>query len=106
MEDKLNINRRLIENNLKHYNRRDIAPMVAIFMDDASFELVFNVDGIMKTSNKNPLKKLALSSKEFFDHTVNFGADYTNCLEQLRLSCPSFQAYYYQHRFFECNGAA
>jgi hypothetical protein len=71
MEGRLNVNRRLIENYLKHHNSLDIDSMISIFTDDASFESVSNMAGIMKTSNKSPLKKLALASKEFFDHIVN-----------------------------------
>ncbi len=71
VEGRLNINRRLIENYLKHHNSLNIDSMISIFTDDASFESVSDMAGIMKTSNKSPLKKLALASKEFFDHIVN-----------------------------------
>lgn len=71
MDGRLNINRRLIENYLEHHNSLNIDSMISIFTDDASFESASDMAGIMKTSNKSPLKKLALASKEFFDHIVN-----------------------------------
>jgi len=60
-------NRKLIENYIRYYNDMNIESMLALFTDDAQFESVSNTEGVIKISNKDQLKELAISSTNFFE---------------------------------------
>jgi ketosteroid isomerase-like protein len=59
-------NRKLVESYLNDYNRKDIESMLEHFADDAKFESVSNVSGVIRANNKKELRELASMSLEYF----------------------------------------
>jgi steroid delta-isomerase-like uncharacterized protein len=59
-------NRELIERYLRYYNDKNVEAMVELFAADATFESVSNTTGVMKTTGKEELRRLARMSVEYF----------------------------------------
>ena len=58
--------RALIERYLDRYNARDVEAMLDLFAEDAVFESVSNTTGVIRTTGKEELRRLALMSREYF----------------------------------------
>jgi len=59
-------NKKIVENYLSDYNRKDIDAMLGHFADDAKFESVSNTSGVIRTDNKKELSELAAMSVGYF----------------------------------------
>ena len=60
-------NRELVERYLDYYNDRDVEAMLALFAEEAVFESVSNTTGVIRTTGKEELRRLALMSVEYFE---------------------------------------
>lgn len=60
-------NRELIERYLGCYNAKDVEAMLELFAEDAVFESVSNTTGVIRTTGKEELRRLALMSVEYFE---------------------------------------
>ena len=59
-------NRRLVERYLECYNAKEVEAMLALFAEDAVFESVSNTTGVIRTTGREELRRLALTSVEYF----------------------------------------
>jgi ketosteroid isomerase-like protein len=60
-------NRELVERYLDCYNAKDVEAMLELFAEDATFESVSNTTGVIRTADKEELRRLALMSVEYFE---------------------------------------
>jgi len=60
-------NRELVERYLGCYNAKDVDAMLALFAEDAVFESVSNTTGVIRTTGKEELRRLAKMSVEYFE---------------------------------------
>jgi steroid delta-isomerase-like uncharacterized protein len=60
-------NRELVERYLAHYNEKEVEAMLALFAEDAVFESVSNTTGVIRTTGKEELRRLALGSAVYFE---------------------------------------
>jgi steroid delta-isomerase-like uncharacterized protein len=60
-------NRELVERYLCCYNAKDVEAMLELFAEDATFESVSNTTGVIRTADKEELRRLALMSVEYFE---------------------------------------
>jgi ketosteroid isomerase-like protein len=59
-------NQDLVERYLRHYNEKNVDAMLELFSEDAVFESVSNTTGIIRTTGRDELRRLAEQSAEFF----------------------------------------
>ncbi len=59
-------NQTLIELYLRYYNDKNVDAMVELFSADAVFESVSNATGIIRTTGREELRRLARQSAEYF----------------------------------------
>jgi len=62
-----NSNRELIERYLGWYNAKDVEAMLDLFAEEAVFESVSNTTGVIRTTGREELRQLALTSVEYFE---------------------------------------
>jgi len=62
-----NSNRELIERYLGCYNAKDVEAMLDLFAEEAVFESVSNTTGVIRTTGREELRQLALTSVEYFE---------------------------------------
>lgn len=60
-------NRELVERYLSCYNGKDVEGMLELFTEDAVFESVSNTTGVVRTTSKEQLRRLALRSVDYFE---------------------------------------
>lgn len=58
--------RELVERYLTYYNDKDVDGMLELFGEDVVFESVSNTTGVIRTTGKEELRRLALTSVEYF----------------------------------------
>jgi ketosteroid isomerase-like protein len=56
----------LVERYLHHYNGKNVDALVGLFSAEAVFESVSNTMGIVRTTGREELRRLARQSAEFF----------------------------------------
>jgi ketosteroid isomerase-like protein len=56
----------IIKEYLNDYNRKDVDAMLTHFAEDVIFESVSNTNGVIRTMNKEELRKLAGISVDYF----------------------------------------
>jgi len=60
-------NKELIERYLRCYNGKDVEAMLEFFAEEAVFESVSNTTGVIRTANREELRRLALRSVDYFE---------------------------------------
>ena len=70
MENMKEVNRRLVETYLEHYNSMNIESMLSLFTDNAEFQSVSNTDGIIRTSNQQPAPRIGHSKPAVLQATA------------------------------------
>lgn len=60
-------NRELIERYLDCYNEKSVDRMLDLFAEDVVFESVSNTTGVIRTTGKEELRRLARRSVEYFE---------------------------------------
>ena len=60
-------NRELVERYLGCCNAKDVEAMLELFAEDAIFESVSNTTGVVRTTDKEELRRLASMSVEYFE---------------------------------------
>ena len=60
-------NRELVERYLGYYNAKEVEAMLGLFAEDAAFESVSNTTGVIRTTGKEELRRLALMSVDCFE---------------------------------------
>ncbi len=60
-------NRELVERYLGYYNAKEVEAMLGLFAEDAAFESVSNTTGVIRTTGKEELRRLALMSVDYFE---------------------------------------
>ena len=60
-------NRELVERYISCYNGKDVEAMLELFAEEAVFESVSNTTGVIRTMNRDELRRLALRSVDYFE---------------------------------------